>query len=231
MTQGQTIVVGSPAPELLASAEDMLAVAQSYRIDCSEMRVAAAEDLKRVKALAKDLDAQRRSITKPLDEAKARVMDLFRRPVEFLERAESTIKRACLTWDAEEDFKRRAAEAEAARRADEERKRLQAEAKKAAAEGQTETAHAISQAAQFVAPAPVAQERPKIAGEATRETWHAEVDDIVALARAVAEGQVSPENILPNMPVLNQQARALKGSLAIPGVRAVSERNLATRAA
>lgn len=227
----EVITVGSPAPELLANAEDMLAVANSYRIDCIEMRVAASEDLKRVKGLAKDLDTQRKSITRPLDEAKARVMDLFRKPAEYLERAEQTIKRACLAWDGEQDRIRRAAEAEAARRADEERRRLQEQAKQAEAEGKPETAHAIAQAAQFVAPVPVQQERQKIAGEATRELWHAEVDDIVALARAVADGKVSPENLLPNMPVLNQQARALKGSLAIPGVRAVSERVLGARAA
>lgn len=227
----EVITVGAPPPELLTSAESMLAIAKSYRIDCVELREAAADDLKRVKALAKDLDAQRRSITKPLDEAKARVMELFRRPAEFLELAERTIKRACLAWDDEQDRKRREAEAQAARRADEERKRLQAEAAAQHKAGNVETAHAIIQAAQFVAPTPVVSEQPKIAGEAKRETWHAEVEDIVALARAVADGRASPENLLPNMPVLNQQARSLKASLAIPGVKAVCERILATRAA
>lgn len=228
---GETIVVASPAPELLARAEDMLEVAKSYRIDCAEMREAAAYDLKRVKALAEDLDTQRREITRPLDLAKTRIMELFRKPTEYLELAERTIKRACLAFDGEQDRKRREAEAEAARRADEERKRLEAQAAEQRKAGNVETAHAIAQAATFVAPAPVAIEKPKIAGEATREIWRAEVEDLVALAKAIADGRASSENILPNMPALNQQARALKGSLAIPGVKAVCERVLATRAA
>lgn len=227
----ETITVGSPSPELLGHAEDALALAQSYRVDCVEMREAAAEDLKRVKKLAKEVDEQRKEITGPLDLAKKRVMDLFRKPAEFLERAESTIKRACLAWDQEQDRLRRVAEAEAARKADEERKRLAAEAEKQQAAGNTETAHAISQAAQMVAPVPVSIERTKIAGESTREVWRAEVTDIVELARAVAEGKVSAECLLPNMPVLNGQARALKATLNLPGVRAVSEQVLATRAA
>lgn len=227
----ETIVIGSPSPALLSDAENLLDVAKSYVIDCTEMRVAAADDLKRVKALAKDLDEQRKEITVPLDLAKKRVMDLFRKPAEFLATAEATLKRACLTWDDEQEKKRREAEREAARKADEEKRRLEAEAKKAEAAGQIETAHAIKEAAAFVAPAPVAPEAPKIAGEATREVWRAQCDDIVALARAVADGVVSPENIVPNIPVLNQQARALKGSLAIPGVKAVCERVLAARAA
>lgn len=227
----ETVVVGSPSPGLLADAENMLALAQSYAIDCTEMREAAGEDLKRVKALAKEVEEQRKDITGPLDLAKKRVMDLFRRPTEFLERAESTIKRACLAWDGEQDRKRREAEAEAARKADEERKRLAAEAAKQAAAGNTETAHAITQAAQMVAPIPVAIERPKIAGESTRDVWRAELTDLVALARAVGNGQASPECLLPNMPVLNGQARALKGSLQLPGVKAVCEKVLSSRAA
>lgn len=227
----ETIVVGTPAPELLVRAEDMLAVAQSYKIDCIELREAASEDLKRVKGLAREIDDQRKEITGPLDLAKKRVMDLFRKPAEFLERAEITIKNACIAFDREQERIRREQQAEAARAADAERKRLSDEAAAQAKAGNAETAHAIEQAAQMVAPVPVVIDRPRIAGEAMREVWRAEVTDLVALARAVADGLVAAENILPNGPVLNGQARALKGALAIPGVKAVAERVLASRAA
>lgn len=227
----ETITIGAPAPELLGRAEDALAIAKSYTIDCVEMRTAAAEDLQNVKRIAKEIDEQRKTITGPLDLAKKRVMDLFRRPAEFLEQAEATLKRACLTWDQEQDRIHRQAQAEAARAADAERKRLADEAAKQQAAGNTETAHAIAAAAQMVAPVPVVLERPKIAGESTREVWRAEVTDLIELARAVGEGKASPECLLPNMPVLNGQARALKGSLQLPGVKAVPERVLASKAA
>jgi hypothetical protein len=231
MSDQQTIVVAQPEPQLLAQASDMLQIAKSYEVTCSEMRESASDDLKRVKALAKDLDEQRKRITRPLDEAKSRVMELFRAPLSYLEQAEAALKRACLTWDKEQDRLQRQREIEAQRKADEERKRLAAAAEKEKAAGNTETAHAINQAAQFVTPIPVQREQPKIAGEQHREVWRAELLDLVELARAVADGKASPENLLPNMPVLNSQARALKGSLAIPGVRAVSEQVLASRAA
>lgn len=227
----ETVVVHSPPPELTEGAAMMFAVAQNYRIDCPELREAAGEDLKRVKTLARDLEERRKDITRPLDLAKARVMDLFRKPAQFLADAERLLKRECLRYDDEQDRKRREEEAAAARAADEERRRLEAEAKAAAAAGQVETAHAIEQAAQFVAPVPVAHEPLKVAGESKRETWHAEVEDLLALAKAVAAGEVAPDNLLPNMPVLNAQAKALKRNLAIPGVKAVCERVLATRAA
>jgi hypothetical protein len=226
----ETLTIGTPSPELLVRAEDALALAQSYRIDCVEMRTAAAEDLQRVKALAKEVDEQRKGITGPLDLAKKRVMDLFRKPAEFLELAETTIKRACVKWDLEQERQRREAQAAAAAAADAERRRLADEAERQRVAGNTETAHAIAAAAQMVAPISVASDKPKIAGESMRELWRAEVTDIVALARAVADGKASSECLLPNMPALNAQARALKATLALPGVKAVSERVLASRA-
>lgn len=227
----ETIVVGAPAPDLLTKCEGMLQLAKGYSITCPEMREAASEDLKRVKALYKDVEQQRKDITNPLDIAKKRVMDLFRGPLQFLESAEATLKRACIAYDDEQERQRRNAEAEAARKADQERQRLAKLAEAERQAGNAEAAHVIAEAATMVAPIPVVSEKPKISGESTRDTWHAEVEDLVALAKAVAEGKVSPENLLPNMPVLNQQARALKQSLAIPGVKSVCERVLAARAA
>lgn len=228
----ETVIVESPPPELIEGAGMMLAVAQNYRIDGPEMRECAGEDLQRIKKLAKDLDEQRKAITRPLDAAKARIMDLFRRPTQFLEDAERILKRACLAYDAEQDRKRREAEAAAARKADEERRRLEDLAAKERASGNVEAAHAIVEAAQFVAPVPVAAAEPvRVAGEAKREVWHAEVEDLVALAKAVAAGEAAPDCIAPNMPVLNGLARSLKSNLRVAGVKVVCERVLATRAA
>ena len=201
-SQSQTITVGSPDPAALARASEMLQVAKGYSITCVEMREAASEDLKRCKGIAKDLTEKRVAITRPLDEAKARVMDLFRAPLAYLEQAEAALKRACLQWDQEQDRIRREAEAEANRKADEERKRLAEAAAKEKAAGNAETAHAIEQAAQFVAPIPVAATTTKIAGESTREVWSAETYDVMALCRAIGEGLASPELITPNMTAL-----------------------------
>lgn len=69
---------------------------------------------------------------------------------------------------------------------------------------------------------------PKVAGIAYRETWKADPTvDLKALARAVADGLVPTTYLLPNLPALNQIARATKGTQPVPGVRFVRERTVA----
>ena len=81
-----------------------------------------------------------------------------------------------------------------------------------------------------VAPAPVfappavVVEVPKVAGISFRVDWSAEVTDLSQLVLAVAEQRQSIGLLLPNQTALNQMARALKGSMRVPGVEAVSKR-------
>lgn len=228
----KTIVIGSPSADLEDQVSNAVAAADSYvgAVTCQEMREALAEDLKANKLLQKTVETERTTITGPINEGLRATNAFFRRFSEPLERAEVAMKREALKWDQEQERVRQAKAAEAARKADEEKKRLEAQAAEQAKAGNKETAHAIQQAALFVAPVPVAA-APKIAGETHQERWHAEVDDIRALARAVADGTVPTAYIEAVMPALNAQARALKSEMAIPGVRAVCERVLATRAA
>jgi hypothetical protein len=75
----------------------------------------------------------------------------------------------------------------------------------------------------------VVSDTPRISGLSTRLTWHAEIVDWTALIRAVAEGHVPEVVLLPNLVVLNAQARALKTALDYPGVRVVSDSIVAAR--
>ena len=74
------------------------------------------------------------------------------------------------------------------------------------------------------APAAVA---PK--GISGRETWSAVVDSIKDLCRAVVDGKVPPQAVSGNMKYLDARARADKGLLAIPGVRAIMEQGVSVR--
>ena len=69
----------------------------------------------------------------------------------------------------------------------------------------------------------------KPAGVQLRETWRAEVVDFMALVKGVASGKVPPSYLLPNDSLLNQQARALKEELRLPGVKAVKEAGIASK--
>lgn len=58
---------------------------------------------------------------------------------------------------------------------------------------------------------------------AREQGWHAEVFDLLALVRAVADGTVPLAAVLPNPPYLDELAVRDKDALVIPGVRAVDE--------
>jgi hypothetical protein len=66
-------------------------------------------------------------------------------------------------------------------------------------------------------PAPIA----KIEGSSIRTTWKAEVFDLVLLVNAVVDGKVPIGYVEANQSALNMVAQASKGSMNIPGVRAI----------
>jgi hypothetical protein len=141
----------------------------------------------------------------------------------------SETKRICAskigTWDAEQARLR----AEAQRKADEEAHRMEEEARLALAlqaeeEGASEeiTEEILSAPTRFIRPV-VAPTFQKAAGVSGRSNWKAEIVDMKALCRAIADGKV-PTNYVEGTPALNSRVRADKENSNIPGVRAVEDR-------
>jgi hypothetical protein len=79
----------------------------------------------------------------------------------------------------------------------------------------------------FVAATPVAP--PRLDGISFREQWSAEVVSLAELVQAVASGRAPITLLKPDEVALNAMARALKGAMAVPGVRVRSERIAAVR--
>lgn len=261
MKTTDTVTYDASAAIVLASkAQFALTNAADYVIDSPTMYELAGDDLKQVKTLQKEVETQRTTITSPLNQAVKAVNDLFRQPKEFLDQAEAKLKRAMVTWSSEQD--RLAAEAraqaEAAARAERERlaaieraqaeaaRQAQAEAQAAAAAGDHEaaaaamaTAQAAQQqatvaaiTAQVVTVAPEVEYRGKVTGISGRTTYSADVTDLMALVRAVAEGTAPIECLQADAKFLGAQARAFKKSGQLyPGVTVVAERSIAARAA
>jgi hypothetical protein len=213
----------SEVQRLTAESQAILEVAQDFKIVTVAHYEDAAADLRAIKAKAKELDDLRRSMTRPLDDAKKRIMSLFERPLSLLTQAESGIKRAILAYRNEQERIRALEEARLREVARKEQERLMARAAKATAMGKDEKAEALEEQAQNVLVPIVPLMEPKISGISTRQTWHAEIVDKAELIRAVAAGQVPDVVLVPDMPVLNAQARALKAALNYPGVKAVCE--------
>ncbi len=261
MKTTDTVTYDASAAIVLATeAQKQLTNAKDYVIDSPTMFELASEDLMKVKALQKDVEAKRTAITGPINQAVKAINDLFRAPKEFLDQAESTLKRAMVTYSNEQE--RLAAEAR--RKAEEEarieRERLakiereqaeaaakaQAEAQAAAEAGDKEAAAKAMQAAQeaqeqaamaamtanVVTVTPAVEAPAKVSGISSRSTFSAEVIDLMELVKAVAEGKAPIECIAPDTKFLGAQARAFKKAGQLyPGVLAKEERSIAARAA
>jgi hypothetical protein len=235
----ETINVGDPSPELVETVATLVAVAGSYAggLTCVEQRTAIGNDLRDNKRLQKLVEDERVKITGPINVGLRAVNALFKRMSEPLETAERTMKRVALAWDTEQDRIKARAVREAARIADEERAKLREAANIAGAEGKHEVAHALAEAAQMIAPVPVAVEQAKVEGEAHQIIWRAECFDDKLVCRAIGDGslgltedeQAECRHFFAQL--FRKRAAALHDALNIPGVRAVSERILKSRAA
>lgn len=149
--------------------------------------------------------------------------------------AQKKVKGLMSDYDAEQERIRREEQRrleEEARKREEERllqeaieAEEEAKANGATAEVAAQVAEAVFTQPVYVPPVELPKTTPKMAGGPVfREIWSAEVVDIRLLCRAVADGKVSPECVMGNMPVLNKMATALKQTLNVPGVRAISKR-------
>jgi hypothetical protein len=171
----------------------------------------AADFLNELKARRDDWDAQRKEVTQPMDVAKKAVMSMFKGPASVLTGAINTVDTKILGWT----------------RAEQERARKEAEkkAKKEAAKLQKKgaTKAEAAQVAEDIVRTKVEEAKPDINGMKTKTTWAAEVEDLIALAKAVGEGKAPPECIKPNGPFLNGLARLHKDTGTPPaGVKFVS---------
>lgn len=122
----------------------------------------------------------------------------------------------------------------------EERERLRREAMRLAEEAQLRAAEEAAQSGEHdrasailekpvIVATPHVQEIAKVAGMSTRENWKCDpMVNIRVLCQAIANGKASIECVIPNMPVLNRMARALKGSMNVPGTLVIKENIVAS---
>lgn len=214
--------------ELILQSKSLLDMAKMYVIDSPEMYQLAGDELKKIKAKTKELDAQRKQITKPLDDAKAAVMALFKKPLEALTQAEGVLKNSLLSFDREQERKRQEEEKRLREIAKAEQERLQAQAKAAEEEarklreaGKKEEAEqfaakaAIIETSSYSIPVPiVAATSTKVSGISKRTIWK---------ARVVKKEAVPMEYMEPNQSALDKVAQATKGAIQIPGIEFYSE--------
>lgn len=225
---------------IIDEAKQVLQVAEAYEIDSLVMYESAADELKSIKLKQKDLEAARKKITKPLDDAKKAVQKMFRKPSQFLIDAENVIKRAMLGYMTEQRKIREEAERKAREAAADEHKRLEEEAacyaeeaKKAVKSGNMEEAARFQleaeqvKAISEVITAPVINiQQHKVEGISTRVTYKARVIDFRAVLQGVLDEKIPQAVVSINESAINAQAMALKESMKYPGIEIYTEESL-----
>ena len=186
----------------------------------------AFEFTKQIKSRGKELDDLRKSLTKPLNETKKRIMDLFRKPQENLVEAERYLKGIMITYDDAQERIRQEQEnklrEQAEREAEKEREKLRKKAEKAAEKGKGDLAEELKDQAESVTATNItlADTAPTPQGGSFRMKYTADVVDFSKLPDTYK---------IADTKALNAFIQAKKGEVSIPGVKVKSEKIMSVR--
>lgn len=114
------------------------------------------------------------------------------------------------------------AKAEAERRAEEARERIRRE-EQAKADTERRAVESAATAKEVI------EHRPDEKQVLPESAWHAELTDLKALCRAIAEGRVPASLVTVNQAEANRMASALKSTMQVPGLLAVENMSVAAR--
>jgi hypothetical protein len=198
-----------PKPAEAVAAEKAKA-ATALQTTASKMVIANQGDFQKgglfIAALKKERDAvevKRREITKPLDDAKAKVMALFKPVIAQLGQAITCVDAKMIEYAA-------AQEALARKEAEKKAKRFE---------------KTNPQLAEDVRQAAVEEATPQATGTQILSFWHAECENLQALVQAVAAGKAPLECLQADEVYLNKLARLHQDNAkAPPGVKFVEVR-------
>lgn len=209
------------APINVSAAEDteketalILSNANELVIKNQETYVQSADFLKAIKSKAKELEELRKGLTRPLDESKRKIMDLFRLPIEKLDKAEIKIKILMLGYSKEQERIRREQELKLQAEAEKKRVKLEQKAEKAREEGKETKAVQYETRAETITMPVVAPRVDKVNGIVEKSIWKARIVDEAKIPRAY---------LIPNMEAIQRVGVATKGSIKIEGIKFYSE--------
>ena len=212
----ETNIIPVEAAKRAESAMELSGVYDEFEIVNADAYAGAAAELKKIKAAHKELTAVRISLTKPLDESKKKIMDLFGVPLDKLKSAEGNVSVAMIAWAKEQEYLRQAEQERLRKTQQAEATRLAKLAAKAEERGDTKKAAEFddrSEAVSFAAPATVAT-TTKVKGLAMVENWKYRIVDLDKLPR---------EYMVANEVMLGKMARMSKGLIPVAGVEFYSE--------
>lgn len=189
--------------------------------------IAAGELLKTVKGLRGEIDSTFDPIISKAHDAHKEALAQKRKVDAPLIEAEGILKPRIATYLREEERKRQEEEMRLQKEArDREEAEQLAKADILHEIGEVEAANQVLKEEIYVPPIVLPSAAPKVAGISMRETWSAQVVDLMTLVKAVAAGTAPIQCLSADTVFLGQQARSMKGALNYPGVKAVMNSNI-----
>jgi hypothetical protein len=229
--EGAIITIEKPAPPaIVAELSPLVVQAKEYDVTDAESNGIALERLKALRQGERKIQDYFEPARKAADQAKKEI-------IQARDGLVGPIKAARLIYDGKADEyereQRRIAQErerelqEKARKEEEERQLLAAiEAEES---GDKQEAEAILAEPVEAPKVTVAPQVAKVEGVASATIWSAEVTDLHALIKYVAERPEWTHLLGPAMPQLNGLARSQRENMAIPGVKAVSRTSRRSR--
>jgi hypothetical protein len=176
-----TAIVERSDEELLTPAQRELEVARALVISTPEQEIDAGAKLRAIATRRRDLEAERLSMTRPLDESKSRIMAKYRGPLSLLDEAQTLYERAIAAHRRKVAQEKAAAQARMEEQARAERERLAKQAAAAEAKGKVERAEVLRETAAAVPSSFIPPPSPRADGVATGEKFSAQVEDLQAV--------------------------------------------------
>lgn len=226
-TTDLTLAVQIPATELLAKeAESARATADFLVVSDETSLQCATDEMNGMNKRLKELDKLRKSITKPIDDAKKRVMEAFRPTTDAYTESIAIIKAGIAQYVNEQEHILAEERAKAEKAAEEERAALEAQAQTAETD---EEKAAIAQAAALVTAAPVEEKVEKPKGMSTRKVFKVDVLDLSAFLKYAAEHPEVQECIEVKTAALERYVTSTGNSITLPGINVRQETIVSSR--
>lgn len=197
--------------------------AESLTIEFPADSIAAQEVRASVNTQLKTLIDQRLEITRPMDEAKKKVMDLFRPITTALENAIRVFDRKIIQWDNEQEEIRKKAQRDEEIAAQAERDRLQEISDRALAQGQDGKAEKFQERAQSIVANVIPTEVVRASGVSVASRWTFEIIDAK---------KIEPLFLAPDLVAIGKVVRAMgkeAQSVVGAGVRIIESKSVASR--
>lgn len=210
----ETIKLKSNEQKLIKQAEDISTQVTAIKITNQIEYEQAGEHLKSVKADYKKLEELRLSMTRPIDESKRKIMELFRIPLDKLVNAESWLKKVMLIYQQTQERLRQEQERKLQEKAEKERQEALRKAEQAREQGKEANAEKLEEKANNIIAPVLAPTIEKVSGVTTKKIWKFEVID---------ENLIPHKYLIPDLAKIGKEIRACGDSIKISGIRIYSE--------